>query len=617
MDFDTLKAQAEADWDALAKWRDAAEGEYAFKAGHQWTEEEKSALLERKRVPIVFNRVEVIVGSVAGSEINNRTEVRFIPREIGDAKPNEILSAGAEWFRDEGNAEDEESQAFEDMLICGVGFTETLLDYTSDSDGAPRVVRVDPLEMFWDCHAHRKGLQDASRVGRVRQIPLDEALEMFPGHDAEAIDATWIAQDRGDDQPHTVLPGDQYKSGRKGTEDGGSPDTVTVVQMQYRVTVRAVEYVDPTSGQRKEMDAADWSRLESQGLPMDAVPHRKVTRRVWKQAFLGARSILLENQPCKDAPTFQAMTGNRDRKEKRFYGLLRGMMDPQKFANKWLSQTLHIINSNAKGGIVLEESAVEDRAAFEISWAASDAVTFVRDGAISGGRFQPKPSTQMPAALMQLTEFAIGSIRDVSGVSLELMGMREATQAGVLEYQRRQASMTTLAGYFDALRFYRKRQGEVILGFLRDFIAPTGRLVRIVKDGLAQYVPLAVDAATRKYDVIVDDSPQAPNEKERAWTVLQQLIPVMQNAGMSLEDWADVMDYAPLPSSFAEKLRAKAAEQQQQPDPMQQVAQAAAQAEIAKTQSETQENESQVILNMARARQAAMPKPVPMMPRQS
>ena len=94
-DFETLKSWVSADWQALSEWREAAEQEYAFKDGHQWTDAEKADLEERSRVPVVFNRVQVILASVSGSEINNRSEVRFIPREIGDAKPNEILTAGA------------------------------------------------------------------------------------------------------------------------------------------------------------------------------------------------------------------------------------------------------------------------------------------------------------------------------------------------------------------------------------------------------------------------------------------------------------------------------------------------------------------------------------------
>lgn len=615
-DFETLKSWVSADWQALSEWREAAEKEYAFKDGHQWTDAEKADLEERSRVPVVFNRVQVILASVSGSEINNRTEVRFIPREIGDAKPNEILTAGAEWFRDEANAEDEESQAFEDTLVCGLGWTETLLDYTADTDGAPRVVRIDPLEMCWDAHSHRKGLQDATRMARVRTIPISEAKDMFPEADLADLNADWISADKDEGEEHLQLIGDQYKSGRKGGgETSGS--TVTVVQAQWRERVRAVEYVDPQDGERKEMPKGDWDKL-AKVMPVDiAIPNRPVTRYVWKQAFLGKSGILLENQPCKDGSTFKAITGNYDRKEKRFYGLLRVMMDPQKYANKWLSQTLHIINSNSKGGVMYEAGAVDDAKAFEDGWAAADSAVMVRDGALSQGKIQPKPQVQMPAALMQLTQFAISTIRDTSGVSLELMGMADRQQAGVLEYQRKQASMTTLAVYFDSLRFYRKQQGEVILSFLRDHIAPTGRLVRLVREGLAEYVPLATETGTRKYDVIVDDSPAAPNEKERTWAIMESLMPVMREAGMGLEDWADVLDYSPLPSSFAEKLRAKAAEQKNksQEDPAQRIAMEAAKADIAKTQSEAEENQSQTMLNQVKAqREAATPIPPPAIP---
>lgn len=598
MDFDDLKKDVLAGWKAQAKWREQADDDYAFVAGHQWTDAEKAEMEEKGRAPIVFNRVAVIMSAVAGSEINNRTEVRFIPREIGDAKPNEVLTAGAEWFRDLANAEDEESEAFNDLIVCGLGFTETSLDFEEDDEGEPSTDRIDPTEMCWDPHAHRKGLTDARWMARVRQMPVSEAETRFEGEKLEEIDAAWINSISDGEVTHNT-PGDEYKDGE---ELGDEPtDTVTVVQMQYRERVKTVEYLDG-QGQRQEMPASNWSQVEKK-MPQ-LPPHRRKTKWVWKQVFLGANGILEENQPDPDGCTFQAITGLWDRKEKMFYGLLRAMRDPQKFANKWLSQTLHIVNANAKGGVMAEPGAVDDPREFEESWAATDSVTWLRDGAMAGGRIAEKPKVQMPAALMSLTEFAVTSIRDASGVNMELLGLREADQPGVLEYQRRQSAMTTLARFFDALRFYRKRQGEVILHFLRNHIAPTGRLVRIQKDDREQYVPLAVDSQTRKFDVIVDDAPSAPNEKEKAWSVIEAMMPMLQNAGLGMDDWADILEYSPLPSSFVDKVREKA-EQQKQGDPMQEAVQQLAlrkeAAEVAKTESETQENEADTQYTLARA----------------
>jgi hypothetical protein len=147
--------------------------------------------------------------------------------------------------------------------------------------------------------------------------------------------------------------------------------------------------------------------------------------------------------------------------------------------------------------------------------------------------------------------------------------------------------MTTLARFFDSLRYYRKMQGVTILNMLRNHIAPTGRLVRIMKEDLVQYVPLAMATDTRKYDVIVDDAPQAPNEKEKTWSVIQAMLPILQNADLAMEDWADIIEYSPLPSSFADKVRQKAIEAKNQgPDPMQQLAMADAQAKVKLTEAQ-------------------------------
>ena len=225
------------------------------------------------------------------------------------------------------------------------------------------------------------------------------------------------------------------------------------------------------------------------------IKSREVTRREWKQAYLGA-DILEENEPCKDRPTFGAITGYWDNEKRMWFGLLRQMKDPQKYANKWLSQTLHIINSNSKGGLFVEDDATDDIRELEENYAAADSVIKLRSGGIQ--KVLPKPKVEMPASLMQLTEFAITAIRDVSGVNMELLGLQDQNQPGVLEYQRKQAAMTTLAVLFDALRQYRKRQAEVMLFYMTEYLAD-GRLIRIADEDGERYAPLQLDPSIRKY----------------------------------------------------------------------------------------------------------------------
>jgi hypothetical protein len=86
------------------------------------------------------------------------------------------------------------------------------------------------------------------------------------------------------------------------------------------------------------------------------------------------RAVLLEigDAPCKDHFSFQAMTGKRDRNKNTFYGLVRAMKDPARWSNKWMSQTMHIMNTTSKGGIAAERGGFFDNDADgESSWAKS------------------------------------------------------------------------------------------------------------------------------------------------------------------------------------------------------------------------------------------------------
>src|SRR5215813_1283309 len=162
------------DYPPAKKWHTEARIDFDFRAGEQWPADEKKYLEDaQKRACLVFNVVDPVIDIVTGSEITNRQEVRYVPRQVGDAGVNEVLTEAARWFRDECFAEHEESNAFADAATCGMGWTETRLDYTENPNGDPKITRVDPLEMVWDARAKQANLFDARRISRVqREVSL-------------------------------------------------------------------------------------------------------------------------------------------------------------------------------------------------------------------------------------------------------------------------------------------------------------------------------------------------------------------------------------------------------------------------------------------------------------
>lgn len=603
------------DRDHSEKWREEAREDYDFVAGRQWSDEDIKTLKEKARPVITFNRIQPVIDSVQGHEIGNRREVRYIPREMGDVKPNEIYTAAGEWFRDLSHADDHESDAFLDTIICGMGWTETRIDFEEDPEGLPVINRVDPLEMFWDFDARHRNIADNRRVWRVRRLPLSEAGAMFPGKSRHELDATWT-------EVRDVSDLKRQSDANQGDEDQTGDGMVTVVHCQWIERESYYIAYDPVSGQEAEFSVSEYETANKRmkallGTEMQGVRKR---RKVRKQAFMGDIVLSVGPAPSQKKFSFQAITGKRDRNKGTWYGLVRSMKDPQRWANKWLSQMLHIMNSNSKGGLLAERGAFESQAQAEQSWADPSAITFVNDGALTNQRIKEKAPPQFPAGFQQLTEFAVSSIRDVSGVSIEMLGMREANQAASLEYQRKQAGMTILQPWFDSLKHYREHQGRLMLDYIIEDLAvdmmemqQTGRkprLVRVVGEDAEQYLPL-LKGASVEYDIIVDDAPSSPNQKEAAWAMLVQLIPMLGNA-MPPQMLLKAMEYSPLPSKIVEEMskiadeasqqqaQAQQALQQQQAAQMQadtQAKQASAQAQVAKAQVE----QAKVPVEMQRA----------------
>jgi hypothetical protein len=572
---ETYREWFRADLRHANEWRQEAQLDYDYRDGRMWSDTDKRILEDRNQAPIVFNGIASIIDAVSGQEISNRQEVRYIPREEGDALPNELMTSAALWFRDRGDADDNDSEAFRDTLTAGMGWTETRLDYEDNPDGDGRVDRIDPFEMVWDYNARKNNLIDATRVWRVRCLPIAEARAFAAQMGIEDVTDTdlhaeWAASAVWDakSQPHVSESAPDRMAGRRNSS--GELEEAVVVHCMWveRVDVWRVPMPQPPGPdgaprppKPTDMSAKEYESFKAEaqkrGIEIDeaALGIRKRKKKVRYQAFLG--NVVLKAMPtaCPEHFNFKCITGKRDQTKGQFYGMVRAMRDPNDWENKLYSQILHIINSSAKGGIGAERGqAFDNDAEAEESWARNDRITWFKPGALSGQnpKWMPKPVAQVPAALNYLLEYAANAKYKVSGVNLEFLGMRDAEQAGVLEYQRRQAGLIILQAYFDNLRAYRREQGELILWYVQNDLAD-GRLIRIVGKQKAQYVPL-IREADLEYDIIVDDAPTSPNQKEKNWQLITQMLPVIKDM-LTPEVMLALAEYSPLPSDIVQKLQ--------------------------------------------------------------
>ncbi|MGU3399237.1 portal protein [Brucellaceae bacterium D45D] len=558
-----LKNWYKDDIQHVLDWRKEAREDYAFYNGDQWADDDINALKAQKRPVMTFNRVAPLVNAVVGSEINNRREVRYIPREIGDAEANELLTSAAEWFRDQAGAEDEDSDAFEDSVICGMGWTDTRLDFELDPDGAPVVQRMDPLKMAWDCNAVKPNLEDACRLWFIDEKPFSEVREMFPDVAPELLHAGWAKSLTLDPAgPHDQTQADFYTGEQNDIAENYQSKLCTIVECRWLERETYYRGPDLQSGQMREYSKQQIDLLSKN---MPGFRYVKQTRKIVKRAFIGRDLLAEPDQPQVPAGMFgwECVTGYRDKLKKQFYGVVRPTKDPQRWANKFFSQVMYLLNSQSKGGIIAERDAFEDQRQAEESWAKADSITWAKSGKLAADKIQPKPVAQFPTGFFALFNESKEAISQVTGLSPEFIGTREVDQAGVLEAQRRQSSLNLLARLFNSLRRYRKRQGKVMLYLIQNYLSD-GRLVRIVGDEKQQYVALTRDnISSAEYDIIVDDAPTSPNEKERTWGIMMQMLPMLKEI-ITPDMMLEIAKYSPLPATLVDSWIKKARQAQEE-----------------------------------------------------
>lgn len=519
-------------------WRVEAQQDYDFVSGKQWLDEDIAILNEQRRPPITFNYSEKMIDAVLGAEVGNRQEVTYSPRGIEDSPLAELWTNASKWVRDQNNAEEEESDSFKDALICGLGWTQTRLDYEGvDPDGMIMLDRVDPLEMYTDPAASKKGLTDRRYHFRTWWVDKDEARRNWP--DADGFG------EENNANTGVVRTGHHYEDQNQTSDWDRRKDQV---QVRFYETYEMEDFYRAAGadGQIHELKKEEFAKAKK-ALDEKNIKYVKQRRKHYYQAYFAGETLLeMHDSPCQYGWMINCITAKRDRNKNTWYGLTRVMRDPQRWANKWLSQIMHIINTNAKGGLMAETNAFVDPVRAQEEWSSPDSITLLQEGGLN--RIKEKSMAQYPQGLDRLMEFALGALPMVTGINLEALGLANRQQANVLEQSRKQAAYGLLAPLFDGLRQYRKAQGKVQLHLIQDFIADN-RLVRIGGPGSEQFIQLTKQPNSIEFDVIVDQSPSAPDVKEQTWKTLQEILPTMMKLGLPIPP--DLLKYAPVPAALA------------------------------------------------------------------
>lgn len=582
-------------------WAEEARMLYDMVAGRQYTDDEMAELEEQLRAVIAFNRMQPMVSAVKGHQINNRQEARFLPREMGDVQVSELLTGAAKWVDDECDAEDEKSDVFEDLIITGMGWSETYITYDEELDGKVHSAeRISPLECWWDKSSKRRNLVDTKYRMRGRWMGRKDAEMRWPEvAELDIAGGEYAAESEAYDmQPHDASRAHFYENDAREWYNQHK-DEVFVLQVQWWEHVPRYRAVDPETGQVIELSEAKFNRLKDTLDERGTRYVRQLKKHYYQSFHIGPHVLERGDAPNTEAFTLQCVTGKRDATRGHWFGICRGMRDPQRWSNKFFADIQDMLVSNRQGGAFIEEGALVNPRQAEEQWNESNPLILLTEGAISNNRVLERSPIPYPQGLDRMMEWAVQAMPATTGINMEMMGYANRDQPNVLEMQRKRSAVNVLADLFDNFRRFEKERGRNLLYFIQNYLND-GRLIRITgQEGKEQYVPLALDDQNTRYDIVIDQASSSPNQKEETFQVLTQILPFFAKLGVTPPP--DVLEYLPLPSSLVSKWKEQLTPKG--PSQAEQLEAAEKQAEIKETESKTELNRAKVMetINKARA----------------
>lgn len=571
------------------KWRKESIESFDFTAGGafddtgQWEADDIKEMKKHGRPVLTLNRVEPLVEGIVGAEVNNRQEATYIPRETGDKGVAHALNEVAKWAR-EGDVEEEESDAFRNAIICGMGWLVSTMEYDQDPDGKFTVVSTDPLGHLWDIDARRPNLTDARWLGYREEMTREKFKAMFPGKKG-ASNIFGESMSLTDDDTRAEQKNSDYDDPalQKSGETVTVPEKPQVLEYQcyklepsFRVLVPGKELSPPMG--KKDFDAA---RKQAElvgmvvikfGTPTDVdedvtpvIRFIQQERRVYYRAFFSGDELIdeIQRNPWRNGFTMQPITGRRHRGRNIWYGVVRAMKDAQRMTNKFMSAAIHHYNSNPKGGMFHEEGAVNNPDDLAKNIAAPSPLVELNPGGLA--KIQMINPAAPSAALDRLMQIVADLPPMITGISMEFIGLAGRDQAVGLEQTRKLATLSIVSPMFSSFRKYRKTSVRLLFDYMKDyFTVPT--MTRVVSEISRPHVPQIKNSDTIKYDIHVDDAPLSPSIKSTVFSIfkdmLQFLPPELAQVYLPI-----FMEYSPLPQGLVQKMTSAFAESQK-PDPM-------------------------------------------------
>lgn len=431
-----------------------------FYDGDQYEYEDAERLRERGQPVVVYNEVKPTIDWLIGTERKTRVDFFVSADEPGEeADEDARLKSKLMKYLDQTNrATFERSFAAEDAFKAGIGWIEVGL--RGDKSGPPVYIGAESWRnILWDSMAAKRDLSDARYLFRIKVVDLDVAIALFP--------------DKKEQLESCAQVGDDAEVLRNWLGTGLIAGMDSFSSTDDRLDYLTAKPVDMFNMRERVLLLECWSREPFHN--KEPGPYGIADPVSWRImcSIMTEKDTMIESwSPFKhDHFPFIPVWAYRNRRTGLPYSPITQLMGPQEALNHRMSRSLYEASANQ---LMMEEDAfnpevmdVEELRA-ELDDPHGTAI-FAR-GALAGQKVRDRDNKGTAQFMLQLGQYDVQTIRQMSGVTGENRGLDTNSQSGRAVLAKQEQGGLVTMELFDNLLFARQMEGEMVLSLAEQFM---------------------------------------------------------------------------------------------------------------------------------------------------
>lgn len=619
---------ASTQWDRYERARDNGHLEYiemakrcdSYYQGDQWDEQDAAMLDAEGRPALTINTILPTINTVLGEQSTRRADIQFKPRRAGSEEVADTLNKLYMQIADNNKLDWVEQQVFSDGLIMdGRGYFDCRIDFSDHVEGEIRITAKDPLDILIDPDAKEYDPKTWNEIFETKWMTLDEIEEMYGPKKAE--DLQFIAENGNTFGRDSVEyeetrygdteSADDYLGSSVDAEDYRNVRALRVIERQHRKITRIDCFVDPETGDARPAPEAWNDRkikkfAKEYGLSVINKMQKKVR---WT---VTCDKVVLHDDwsPYNDftiVPYFAYFRRGRP------FGMVRNLLSPQEQLNKISSQELHIVNTTANSGWMVETGSLVGMTADDLEEHGAETGLVIEYARGTNPPAKISPNT-IPTGLDRIGQKAAANIQAISGINESMLGTDSSEVSGIAIQAKQNRGAIMIQVPLDNLRKTRHYLAEKILNLVQTFYTEE-RVIQVTNDAdplkpreamvineMSPEGTIINDLTLGEYDVVVATAPARDSFDEVQFAEALNL----RQVGVAIPDDA-IIEYSHLAKKgeLAKRIRVltgveKTPEQQQAAQMQQQIQMQQVQLELEKLQAEVQKLNSEAAINISK-----------------